>query len=202
MKTTLSLFTSCSVLRTRLFVRFTMFMVALAFVPLSGASAQPRKLTLDDAISIAVEHNRDLETSRLEMRKADYQVREAIGTALPNITASGTYSRMLKKPVFFLPKRFLDPDAGPGVIPVEVGSDNSYDFGFEATQVLFNAAVFTGVGTAKIYQNASRHMHREHYNKTVTDVKKTFQSVLLSREVLKLMLASLKNAEDNLRNVE
>ncbi|MBR9977943.1 MAG: TolC family protein, partial [Bacteroidetes bacterium] len=58
------------------------------------------------------------------------------------------------------------------------------------------------VGTAKIYQNASRHMHREHYNKTVTDVKKTFQSVLLSREVLKLMLASLKNAEDNLRNVE
>ncbi|MFZ1728817.1 MAG: TolC family protein [Bacteroidota bacterium] len=165
-------------------------------------SAQSRTLTLDDAISIAVENNRDLEVSRLEMDKADYQVNEAYGTALPNISASGTYSRMLKKPVFFLPKKFMDANAGDGVVAIEVGSDNSYNFGFEATQVLFNAAVFTGVGTAKIYQDASRYLYKDTFNKTVTGVKKAFQGVLLSREVLSLMKASLKNAEDNLHNVE
>ncbi len=165
-------------------------------------TAQTKILTLDDAISIAVEHNRDLEMSRLEMDKADYQVSEAYGTAMPNISAAGTYSRMLKKPVFFLPKKFIDPDAGEGVTAVEIGSDNSYSFGFEATQVLFNAAVITGVGTARIYQDASRHLYRDKYNQTVTDVKKAFQGVLLAREVLTLMKASLKNAEDNLHNVE
>jgi outer membrane protein len=177
---------------------------ALAFCLLGAANvhAQPRTLTLDDAIGIALERNRDLEMSRLEMDKADYQVSEAVGTALPTINAGGTYSRMLKKPVFFLPKKFVDPDAGDGVVPIEVGSDNSYNFGFEATQVLFNAAVFTGVGTARIYQDASRHLYRESYNRTITDVKKAFQGVLLAREVLSLMNASLKNAEDNLRNVE
>ena len=177
---------------------------ALAALLLIGGlplSAQPRTITLDDAIGIAIENNRDLEMSRLEMDKADYQVSEAVGTALPNINASGMYSRMLKKPVFFLPKRFMDPNAGEGVVPIEVGSDNSYSFGFEATQVLFNAAVFTGVGTAKIYQDASRHLYRDTYNRTVSDVKKAFHGVLLAEEVRSLMNASLKNAEDNLRNV-
>ena len=178
--------------------------VAAAFL-LGGPqlfAQSPRTITLDDAIRIAVDKNRDLEMSRLEMDKADYQVSEAIGTALPSISASGTYSRMLKKPVFFLPKKFMDPNAGDGVVPIEVGSDNSYAFGFEATQVLFNAAVFTGVGTAKIYQDASRHLYRDAYNRTVSDVKKAFRGVLLAREVLSLLQASLKNAEDNLRNVQ
>ncbi|MBE0643037.1 MAG: TolC family protein [Bacteroidetes bacterium] len=176
--------------------------ILLSFLISPELAAQVRTLTMDDAISIAVENNRDLEVSRLEMDKADYQVREAVGTALPNISASGTYSRMLKKPVFFLPKKFMDPDAGDGVVPIEVGSDNSYNFGFEATQILFNAAVFTGVGTAKIYQDASRYLYDDTYNKTVTNVKKAFQGVLLAREVLSLMKASLKNAEDNLHNVD
>ncbi|MCB2205955.1 TolC family protein [bacterium] len=166
------------------------------------AVAQPRTLRLEDAISLAVDNNRELEISRLNMDKAGYQVSEAYGTALPSISAGGTYTRTLKKPVFFLPARFMDPNAGDGVIPVEIGSDNSYQFGFEASQVLFNAAVFTGVGTAKIYEDASKHMYTETYNKTIADVKKAFYGVLLAKDVLTLMKASLSNAEDNLHNVE
>lgn len=178
------------------------FAAALCVLFVVSATAQPRVLRLEDAISLAVDNNRQLEMSRLEMNKADYQVSEAFGTALPTVSAAGTYTRMLKKPVFFLPARFMDPNAGDGVIPVEVGSDNSYNFGFEASQVLFNAAVFTGVGTARIYRDASRHMYQETYNQTVTDVTKAFYGVLLSQDVLTLMQASMQNAEDNLRNVE
>jgi outer membrane protein TolC len=45
-------------------------------------------------------------------------------------------------------------------------------------------------------------MYTETYNKTVSDVKKAFYGVLLAKDVLTLMKASLQNAEDNLRNVE
>ena len=181
--------------------RLVSMLLLLAAVS-TTVTAQPRALELEDAISIALDNNRELEMSRLEMQKAGYQVNEAIGTALPSVSAAGTYTRMLKKPVFFLPARFMDPNAGDGVVPVEIGSDNSYRFGFEASQVLFNAAVFTGVGTAQIYREAAEHMYRQTYNRTVTDVKKAFYGVLLAREVLKLMQASMKNAEENLQNVE
>lgn len=167
------------------------------------AQKQPRTLTLAEAIKISIEHNRELKSARYEMDKADYRVQEAIGNALPSITASGMYSRALKKPVFFLPERFINPNAvGDNTIPIEVGSDNSLQFGFNATQILFNSAVFTGVGTSKIYQRASREMYRASLNLTVANVKRAFYGVLFTQEVFQMSKASMKNAEDNLKNVE
>ncbi len=174
--------------------------IALAFLGSFVVIAQPRHVTLDEAIRIAAEHNRELEIARLEMEKADYRVNEAYGTALPTISAAGTYTRALKKPVFFLPD-FSDLESGR-IIPIEIGSDNSYQFGFSASQILFNAAVFTGVGTAKIYQQATRHMYNEAYNKTVADVKKAFYGVLFVKDVVRMVQASLSNAEKNLANVQ
>lgn len=170
-----------------------------------SASAQParagesRTLTLADAIATAVKNNPQLRIARLEMEKADAQVREAIGTALPSLSASGTYSYALKKQVFFLPD-FSDLSSGR-IVPIEIGSDHSVQFGFTATQILFNSAVFTGVGAAKIYQGASRNMYRDAYNKTVSQVRQAWYGALFMRSAHDMMQASMKNAEDNLRNV-
>jgi outer membrane protein len=180
------------------------FRNAAMFVALTALITAPlvaqRVLTLDDAVRTATERNRELEIARLQMDKADYQVGEAVGTALPSLTAAGTYMRALKKPVFFLPD-FQNPESGR-IIPIEIGANNSWQFGFSATQVLFNAAVFTGVGTAKVYQHASRLLYREAYNKTVSDVKKAFYGVLFARAVQQMVQASLSNSERNLANVQ
>jgi outer membrane protein len=160
-----------------------------------------QQITLDDAVRIAVENNRALKIAELETQKADYQVKEAYGLAMPNISASADYARAIKKPVFFLPASFMDPDA-TGVAAIEVGSNHALTMGFQATQTLFNAAVFTGVGTAKIYQKASREMRQASYQKTVADAKRAFYQVLFITDVLKLTRASFQNAQDNLKNVK
>jgi outer membrane protein TolC len=163
-------------------------------------AAQTTTVTLDEAVSLAVKNNRQLQMSRLDMDKADYRVQEAIGTALPTISASGQYSRSLKKNVFFV-SDFTHPGS-TAIIPLEIGADNAVQFGFTATQILFNSAVFTGVGTAKIYQQASREMYRGTYNQTVGNAKRAFYAALFMRNVHAMTTASLKNAEDNLRTVE
>ncbi len=159
-------------------------------------------ITLDDAIRIALENNRDLKIADLETQKADAQVRQAYGLAMPSVTASGDYARALKKQVFFLPAKFMDPDAPDGkTVPIEVGSDHSLTMGFTASQVLFNSAVFTGVGTAKIYQQASRELRTATHQSTIAKTRRSFYQVLFIRDVLELTRASFKNAEDNLNNV-
>ena len=180
--------------------RRAVIIIALAFLVSPVVIAQPRTVTLDEAIRIAAEHNRELEIARLEMRKADYRVNEAYGTALPTVSAEGSYTRALKKAVFFLPD-FQNPGSGK-ITPIEIGSDNSYQVGITASQILFNAAVFTGVGTAKIYQQASRHLYNETYNKTVADVKKAYYGVLFVKDVVRMVQSSLSNAEKNLANVQ
>jgi outer membrane protein TolC len=156
--------------------------------------------TLEEAIRTAVRLNNELAVARLEMEKADQQLREAVGNAMPSVTFDARYTRALKKPVFFLPD-FDDPNSGT-VTPIKIGSDNSVEIGFTATQVLFNSAVFTGVGTAATYEKASHENFRAVYNRTVTNTKRAYAAAQLSRHVLEMTRASLQNAEDNLRNVQ
>ncbi len=171
----------------------------LLILPSAFVMSQRKQISLDDAVKMAIANNRELQVAKLEMEKADARVREAIGYALPSVIANGTYTRSLEKPVFFLPD-FENPESGR-VLPIEIGSDNALQFGFQAQQILFNAAVFTGVGTAKVYQRASREAFRNSYNATIAQVKRAFYGTLFIQDVTELSRASLKNAEENLKNV-
>jgi outer membrane protein TolC len=178
-----------------------MFFPLLVVVAVSSlAFGQQKMLTIDDAIKIALQKNQDLASARLEVEKARAQVNQAIGTALPSLSLTGTYTRALKKPVFFLPD-FEDLNSGR-TIAVEIGSDHSLDMTLSAQQILFNSAVFTGVGAAQIYQDAAKEMYRARQLETVTKVRKAFYGVLLANEVAEMMRQNLKNAEDNLKNVQ
>ncbi len=157
--------------------------------------AQDQSVTLEDAIGLAVKNNRSLKIARLDMEKADAQVREAYGYAMPSLNFGGTYTRTLKTPQIVFTVDTI-------VTRIRVGTENSYQMGFTASQVLFNSVVFTGVGTAKIYQKASRESYRASYNSTVANAKRAFYNVLLAKQVLETTRASMANAEENFKNVK
>ena len=188
-------------MRKKFMLYTKVFVVALLVVPASMTAGDKasRALTLDEAIRIALQRNQGLTSSRLEVQKADAQVNEAIGTALPSLSLTGRYTRALKKPVFFLPD-FDDINSGR-TVPIRIGSDHALDMTLTAQQVLFNSAVITGVGAAKIYQDAAREMYRAKQLETVMNVRRVFYGVLLANEVAEMMRENLKNAEDNLKNV-
>lgn len=171
----------------------------LSSTAVTAGDRTAKVLTIDEAIQIALQKNQDLVSARLEVEKADAKVNEAIGTALPAFDFSGRYTRALKKPVFFLPD-FSDLSSGR-TVPVRIGSDHAVEMSLSARQVLFNAAVITGVGAARIYLNAARDMYRSKQAETVAKVRKAFYGVLLAKEVSLMMQSNLKNAEENLKNV-
>lgn len=165
-----------------------MVMLAAASLPLR---AQQRQISLDDAISLALANNRTLEMARLEIGKADAQVDEAFGNALPSLNFSANYTRNIQKQVFYFP----GPD---GVTrPISIGSDNALQASLQLQQILFNSAVLTGVGTAKTYSQISRQQLRATAAETVVSVKKLYYGALLGREVLALNERLLRNAEQN-----
>ncbi len=160
-----------------------------------------RLITLEVAVKEALNNNHDLASARLEVGRADARLREAWGYALPSIDVSGRYTRSIKKPVFFFPNIFDSTAMKRGeVTAIEIGSDNSLDFNLTVSQVLFNSAVFTGVGTAKIYSQAAREVFRSKEIETITNARKAFYTVLLAKEVKAMLQSNLKNAEDNFRS--
>jgi outer membrane protein TolC len=182
----------------RRFRLLTLWILTVA-VPAPPLYAQAQKLTLDRAITIAIQNNPYLEASRLEVDRSDAVVREAWGTAMPRIDLTANYTHALKKPVFFLPD-FLNPGSG-NIIPIEIGATHSVDMIFYGEQILFDAAVFIGVGAAKTYSQASREGFRASQLDVVTNTRNAFYGVLVAKEVVALMRENIQYSQENLDNV-
>lgn len=76
-------------------MRLLVFIFCVSFSPLVSA------LSLDEAISLAKEHSEDLKIRMAEIQKREAQKREALGRALPQISAEATWQKYFKDPVFF-----------------------------------------------------------------------------------------------------
>lgn len=175
--------------RTGLLAAFLMLLSGIA------ATAQtPVSLSLEEAITVALENNRDLKVSRLDLETADAQVDEAFGNALPTLDLNGRYTYNFKRPVFFF------PDNEGRVRPIEIGSKNAISADLTLQQILFNSAVFTGVGTAEIYAQISRQQLRAKTSEVVLNVKQAYNTALIAQEVLKVNETLLTNAEANYKD--
>ena len=163
------------------------------------ALAQAPTMSLDDAIDIALKQNKDVQIARLAIDKADAQVDEALGNALPTININAQYNRNLQVPVFFVPS-FTDPSAG--LQAIQAGLDNAYTVGANFQQVLFNSAVFTGIGASRIYADAARERYRAQVATVVTEVKRRYYGALAAREFVRIAEATLENAQQNYETVD
>jgi len=119
---------------------------AAAVVVCACASAQtPAVLSLDDCIAIALSQNPTVKVADMEVAKADYSRKEALGRLLPTLSFDGTYNRTLQKQV-----AYMDLDAFPsmggeddtpadntgaskGDAGFKMGLDNMYSLGFQAS---------------------------------------------------------------------
>lgn len=175
----------------------------LASIMFSGfAFAQqpePRTISLEQAITIALERNKDLTTARLDIDKADARVNEAWGYALPSVDLSANYTRSLERPVFFLPD-FANSGSNK-TVPVKIGTEHSWGLTLSARQTVFNSTVIIGVGAAHVYSDVARELYRSKKLETISNVRKAFYGVLVASEARDLMRANLKNAGENLANV-
>ena len=185
--------------RCERFLPFAAAGLLALLLPWHQGAAQPTRITIQDAVAQTLANNAELAAARLEVRRSDALVSEAWGTALPKLDLNATYTKAIMKPVFFLPGDFFGQ---PGTVrPVEVGSAHSLVTTVSAEQVLFNSAVFIGVGAAKTYSRGARQMYQARRVEYIARAKKAFFGVLVAREYLALARQTLANLEQNHKNV-
>ncbi len=200
----------------------TLFLLLFLSLNISVLFSQDTlNLDLDNAIKTALENNVDTRIAKMEVKQARAAVDEAFGNVYPNVSFSASYSRFLEKSKMPFPdfeamltnatygllfeEGLLEYDQSK-FMPLETklqafAQTNNYDATIEATQILFNSAVFTGIGASEKYYNTSQEMLKSKVSETILNVKKAFYGVLLSEEVLQITKASFDNARKNYENV-
>ena len=205
-------------------LNLTIRLVIIFFLPgfFTISNAQSVKLDLNEAILHALKNNNNVRIANLDVVKAETAVKEAYGYAYPSVDFSTDFSHFLSKPLTAFPdfEAMLNNSTykvlfDEGVIPqndnkyLPMGTKlqsfaqaNNFESKITVTQTLFNSTVFRGIGASQIYLDLSKEKLKSVVTKTISDVKKAFYGVLLSSELLNIVEASLKNAEDNFADLQ
>ncbi len=180
---------------------YTAFLL-LALVSLLSSEttqAQVRQLTMDDAVKLALDKNRDLQVATLETAKSAQKVQEARGYALPTVAASAQYLYYFNKQVSFLPGSFV----GLGddqLATFRVGGSNAFLGGVAISQPLLQASVRSGIRAAQLDESATTEALTDVRAGVVTDVKKAYLDVLITQELLRLQQQSIARNEQALKD--
>ncbi|HEY9186926.1 MAG TPA: TolC family protein [Ignavibacteria bacterium] len=172
------------------------WLVCLIPVFIFAQQKQSIVLNMDDAVKLAIEKNAELKIASMDIQKAEEKLREARSGLFPQLNASGQYQRYIDLPVIFMPK------GSPFGTTLKIGSDNSYSATLSLSLPLFSYSLYQGISLASEALDISKESYKSVKNKVVTDVKKAFLAVILTRETKDVMAQSLKNAEDNFENIK
>ncbi len=177
------------------------FLIAINFVnSFSQENGEAISLNLEKSIELALKNNHELRKSELDKRRAESQVREAWGSAVfPKINGSANYTRALKLPIFTFQ---IDTGGGTATQSFRMGSDNSITATVSAEQTILSGGLFLAVRVARIYDEIAEKALTGTRLNVITQVKKSFYSVLVAQEAVKLSKLNLKLAEDNFKNAQ
>jgi len=179
-----------------------MFIVVFAARGVAGEVPAPMPLTLEKAIAIALDQNRDMMIADQERYKADAQVSEARAGAFPQVTISGQYSRFISKPVMFIPPNTPLLNPTNTTMTLDLGSNNAYTMTAQLSQTLFDRRVGSALDIANTYEQYAGQAFRATSQQVVLSVKEAYYGVMLAQKLLEANEQGLDVVRANFENVQ
>lgn len=171
--------------------------LVLLSVLLSGSvflNAQ-EKITLDEAIEIALSESNTIKIADMTIEKTGYAKKGAYSALYPNISATGNYQRTLKKQVMVM-------EMGGQAMSIEVGTSNNVTAGVTAAMPLVNAQLWQSLKLSAIDVELAIEQARSSKISLVSQVKQSFYAVLLAKEAYKVYKDVYDNAQKNFEDIE
>ncbi|HDR89903.1 MAG TPA: TolC family protein [Bacteroidetes bacterium] len=180
----------------RLFAGLCSFLIVLS----AGAadSTAVMKLSLDEAVQVAGENNRNLINARYDVRIARRSYLETLANGLPQVTGSAALNDNLKLMTQLIPAEIFGGTPGE-YIPVQFGTKYNANYGFNATQLIFSAPYLVGLQTTRLMEELSK----QGLEQTEREVKKSVMSnyflILVSEKSLEIIHENRENLLETLR---
>lgn len=158
------------------------------------------KLSLKEAQEHAIQNNKMMISSRMDVEASKAAVWETISNGLPQVSASGSFTDNLKLMTTLLPGEFFNQ---PGVkIPVTFGSQFNTGASLQATMLLFNAPFYVGIETTKLANKLSEKNLVKTELDTRESVSMAYYLILVSEESLNILDRNIQNLNETLKSTQ
>lgn len=161
----------------------------------------PLAYSLADCIKYAYEHQDSVKNAELDVKNAEYKVKETIGSGLPQVNGAISFQDYLKVPAQVGPDVFsgkpVDPEAplvkfpfGPTVY--------TNTFALQASQLIFSGTFIVGLQAVKTFKELYQRSLIRSKIETNVNVTKAYYQVLVSGEQVKLLDINIKQLKEQL----
>jgi outer membrane protein TolC len=158
------------------------------------------KLSLKEAQDYAIQNNKQMISSRMEVEASKIAVWETISNALPQVNASGSFTDNLKLMTTLLPGDFFGK---PGEkVPVTFGSQYNSGASVQASLLLFNAPLYLGIESTKLANKLSEKSLIKTELDTKESVSTAYFLILVAEKSLKILDANIANLNETLKSTK
>ncbi len=168
-----------------------------AFPALAGAqqpAAGPARLSLDDAVSLALKHNDQVRVASATVDQAEGALIETEASALPKIDFAYNYARNVQRPVIFF-------NQGGQLQQISIGSANDNTFGLTLKQTLFDASLSISTRAAKLARQFAAQSLDAAKNQVALATKVAYYQVLFDSALVMVQKKALDQAQGRLEEV-
>jgi len=124
-------------------MNFIVVLLLLLVVLQTNGQQTNDSVSLQKCIRLCFENNDKLKQAQLETEKGKYQLKEAIGAGLPQISGYASFDDYFDIPVTMVSGELLGK-AGT-MIPIQLGTKYNANAGIQAGQMIYNATYFASV---------------------------------------------------------
>ena len=176
-------------------LKFNHLLLTIIFCTCGIISHAQEKITLNEAIEIALSESNTIKIADMTIEKTGYAKKGAYSALYPNISASGSYQRTLKKQVMAM-------EMGGQAMEIEVGKNNNVSAGVTAAMPLVNAQLWQSLKLSALDVELAIEQARSSRISMVSQVKQAFYAVLLAKEAYNVYKEVYDNAQKNFEDVE
>ena len=187
--------------------------VVITLLPLlafTSAKAQDTLvLDIGKALEIALSENPTVKVADKEIQKKKYAQKGSYAALFPQISFTADYNRTLKKQVMYMDGFDMGSTDIPGMedMPnmdegIEVGRDNNWNLGFNASMPIVNAALWKSLSISAVDVELAIEQARSSKIAMVNQVKKGYYGVLLANDSYRVFKESYDNAMENYQDIK
>jgi outer membrane protein TolC len=148
------------------------------------------KITLEQALEIALEESNTIKIADMTVEKSGYAKKGSYASLYPNVNVSSSYQRTLLKQVMVM-------DMGGQAMEIKVGRDNNITATASASMPLVNAPLWESLKLSALDVELAVEQARASKVSMISQVKQAFYGVLLAKESLAVMTQVCDNAQAN-----
>ena len=182
-------------------LKFKKIIFLTLFLAISSFYLRAQKpLTLKECINHSNTNNSNIKIASYDAMISQKKVEEQIGTMLPQVDASGSYTDNLKLSTTLLPGELMGQSGTQ--IPVTMGTKHNLSASVQLTQKIFDPTFGIVLNAAKISKQLSEQTLKKTSEQTVYNISITYYQTLVIEKQMNSLRATLVASEKLLESSE